>query len=77
MEERRIIMNEIMRNLKKVLEKENLNKNSFNKIYFLISKNNIEFNLEFSDIDEKDIENICQRQSKSAPHRRSKNAPVS
>lgn len=58
MEEARIIMNEIMRNLKKVLEKENLNKNSFNKIYFLISKNNIEFNLEFSDIDKKDIENI-------------------
>ena len=51
-------MNGIMRDLKNVLKKENLNKNSFDAIYFLISKNNIEFSLEFSDIDGKDIENI-------------------
>ena len=58
MKEAKIIMNGIMRDLKNVLEKENLNKNSFDEIYFLISKNNIEFSLEFSDIDGKDIENI-------------------
>ncbi len=58
MKEAKIIMNGIMRDLKNVLKKENLNKNSFDAIYFLISKNNIEFSLEFSDIDGKDIENI-------------------
>ncbi len=51
-------MNSIMSNLKNVLEKENLNKNSFDEIYFLISKNNIEFCFEFSDINEQDIKNL-------------------